>query len=351
MINIILLFLALIPAQASERILPPSVLLKEGYERVPYIRPTEAAPLPPPHSLSWPVEFQDAAHSVANSMAQFQPFGRPYFHGGCDLSVRANAALRSPIAGRLEAGHYSYSTRADGSLEKFWKPWPADGDDLYFEVAVVAESGIRFEFHHVDRDSLPAEIVQKLQSRDPRVGAGDLLGNTIYWPGNDYHHIHYNVIDPSGVRINPEFVSPLVPDATPPELRGAYAETPSGNVDFGNGKFSAAPSSFVLALLDRYDHSVYEHPVVLARLQFASGEKTEWDFRQTLTNSQGVFPSLWDYFVESFRTPNGRRIYTEGGYGTGQSVIRLKVPAGARGAFTIEVEDMSGNRRTLTGEI
>ena len=42
---------------------------------------------------------------------------------------------------------------------------------------------------------------------------------------------------------------------------------------------------------------------------------------------------------------------TEGGYGTGASLIRLKVPAAARGGFTIEVGDIAGNVSTLHGTI
>ena len=100
-------------------------------------------------------------------------------------------------------------------------PWPREGDDLYFEVAVVADSGVRYEFHHVDRASLPVGIATLLNAGGGRVEAGTLLGHAITWPDGDYHHIHYNLVLPSGTRINPEFVSPLLADHRAPEIADA----------------------------------------------------------------------------------------------------------------------------------
>ncbi|HXT01287.1 MAG TPA: hypothetical protein VN915_11470, partial [Elusimicrobiota bacterium] len=138
-------------SRADERVRPASVLLREGYKPAASFA-AEAAPasaaLPAEHSLSWPVRFQDAEHTLGNVMNQFQPFGDPYYHGGDDLRVDAGAGVSAPVAGRLEAGAYSYAARADGSLEKYWKPWPQTGDPTYFEVAVVSDEGLRYEFHH-----------------------------------------------------------------------------------------------------------------------------------------------------------------------------------------------------------
>lgn len=339
-------------AHADENIQSASALLQAGYDPAPIATAKAgSAELPPAHSIPWPVTFQDQAHTVANAMAQFQPFGQPYFHGGSDLRVRANAEVRSPVGGSLEAGHYGYSARFDGSMEKFWKPWPQRGNPTYFEVAVVTDEGVRYEFHHVNRNNLPAPIVAMLDQGGGRVEAGTLLGHAIHWMDGEYHHIHYNVILPGDVRVNPEHISPLLPDRLAPEIRGAFALLDSGPVEFGDGKFASRPKAFVLATLDRMDHSVYEHPVALARLRFDSGEESSWDFRQVLRTADGRFPGLWDYFVGTFHAPSGRVFRTEGGYGTGQSVIRIKVPEKASGPFTIELADIAGNQSLLRGEL
>jgi hypothetical protein len=346
----LLLQVFLAAAHADERIRPASVLLSEGYKPVAMIGASGAVTVPPAHALDWPVRFQDAAHTIGNSMAEFQPFGSPYYHGGDDLRVEAGADILAPVSGKLEAGAYSYAQHPDGSLEKFWKPWPQEGDPTYFEVAVVAGDGIRYEFHHTNRDTLPAAIVAKLDAGGASVSKGELLGRAITFPVSGYNHVHYNIILPDGTRVNPEYASALLPDHLAPEILHAFAVLPSGEVrSFGNGTFSNV-KEFVLHVLDKQDDNVYEHPPVYALLRFDAGPRALWDFRQTLTGPQGTFPPLWDFFLESVSSPDGD-FSTEGGYGTGASLIRLKVPDGAQGSFTIEVADMAGNVTSLHGSL
>lgn len=304
------------------------------------------------HTLPWPVQFQDAAHTLGNAMNEFQPFGSPYFHGGCDLRVAKRAQVVSPVAGKLEAGHYDYTNNPDGSMTKYFKPWPASGDSTYFEVAVVTPEGNRFEFHHMNRDRLPKAIVDLLNQGGAEVAAGTLLGEAIVWPGGDYHHIHYNVIDPHGVRINPEFVSPLIVDTQAPQVKDALAVFPGGRIQsFGTGTFQQAPQEFVVAVVDRKDGNSYEQPPVLAEVRFDSGAHAGWDFSAFLGRADGSWPPLWDFFKESIRSPSLGWIQTEGGYGLGTSLVRIPVPAGARGRFTLVLADMAGNQTTFFGQI
>ncbi|HPI39756.1 MAG TPA: hypothetical protein PLJ21_03075 [Pseudobdellovibrionaceae bacterium] len=346
---------------ANERIVPAEQLLQEGYKKIDTgldfsMGIQSKFPLevdfPLSHSLPWPVQFQDEQHSVANTMIQYQPFGTPYFHGGCDLRVKKNEKVYSPVAGKIEAGHYSYTTNADGHLIKYFKPWPQKGSALYFEVAVTTESGLRYEFHHMNRERLTEEIFQLLNRGGGPIPAGTLLGETITWPDGVYHHIHYNIILPSGARANPEYFSTLIPDQLPPYIEGAFAIFKNNKVqNFDKGVFQELPKEFVIAVKDKYDHSIYEHPISLARLTFLNGIQTEWDFRQFLINDLGQPPSLWDFFLDYLKTPDGITLSTSGGYGTGLSLIRLKIPSAALGKFQIKLEDMSGNQSMLYGEI
>ena len=90
-------------SHADERIRPTSVLLAEGYKPVAGVSVARETSLPPAHALSWPVRFQDPEHTLGNVMAQFQPFGDPYYHGGDDLRVDAGADISAPVDGMLEA--------------------------------------------------------------------------------------------------------------------------------------------------------------------------------------------------------------------------------------------------------
>lgn len=337
-------------ARANERTAPRAKLLSEGYVPVGNIKAADPAFPYSAHSLPWPIEFQDDSHTLGNVMAQYQPFGKPYFHGGIDIRTVGGKMTRTPVAGRLEAGHYSYSTNDDGSMEKFWKPWPQQGDSTYFEVAVVTDDGFRFEFHHINRSTLPRKIVDMLNAGGGRVEVGTEVGAAISWMGQDYDHIHYNIVAPSGVRINPEHASALLTDTMAPEISDAAVVSANGTVSsFGTGRLSEVPSAIVVAVQDHLDHNVYDHPPTFARLTFANGMQSSWDFTEKLTRADGSFPPLWDFFVNSVRIPGGRRLATTGGYGTGVSVIRLSVPAGAKGAFVLELGDQAGNVSRLTG--
>jgi hypothetical protein len=336
-------------AHADENIQPSWKLLAQGYRPVATMR-SSIDSIPAAHSLAWPVAFEDAQHTIGNSMVEFQPFGAPYYHGGCDLRTKAGEEIHAPVSGKLEAGHYGYDTNPDGSMTKYWMPWPQSGDATYFEVAVVADDGTRYELHHVDRSTLPDDIVAQLNTGGGRVTAGRLLGHVLEWPDGVYHHTHYNIVLPSGVRVNPEYASPLLPDSKAPEVLGLYALAGSSVADFGDGAIRGAVSEFVVDVVDHQDNNVYDHPPVFARLKFANGQETVWDFRVTLTGPDGKFPPLWNFFLESLRAPGGSR-ETEGGYGTGHSLVRLAVPKGASGPFTIELADIAGNTTRRSGTL
>ncbi|MGK5084713.1 hypothetical protein WDW37_15575 [Bdellovibrionota bacterium FG-1] len=360
-----LAFLALLcfsaPVLADERIEIPSFWLSRGYLRVQprgarvlALNGQDEHPTWPAHSLDWPVKFQDATHSIGNSMLEFQSYGDgPYFHGGCDLRVAAREAVRAPVAGKIEAGHYGYSNNPDGSMEKFWYPWPKEGDQTYFEVAVVTVDGYRFEFHHIDETKLSPEVLKILQDgQGGKISAGAWLGNTIVWPGGVYHHTHYNVITPSGVRLNPEYYSPLLDDHQKPQVEVILASFSGGDTqDFGRGEFKQAPEFFAVAVIDRQDGNVYDHPPVYAGIRFDSGQSFAWDFRERLQAPGGGWPSIWNFFVRMIRGPDGRHYRTEGGYGEGTSVLRIPVPQSARGKFTLEIGDQAGNAVEYFGRI
>lgn len=354
---IYLLLIFSIFSYANERVKPRDFWASHGYTEVisNTVSTFEAAPSWDAHSLSWPVTFQDVSHTIGNSMAEYQNYGDegPYFHGGCDLRVKRRAPLSTPISGRIEAGHYGYTNNPDGSMTKYWKPWPASGDTTYFEIAVISDDGYRFEFHHMDETQIAPEVLKSLRAGGGRVEAGAVLGNTIAWPGfSDYHHTHYNIISPSGVRLNPEYYSPLLTDNLKPEVKALLASmTNEKTMLFGDGVFHETPKFFAVVVLDRQNLNTYTQPPVFAGIEFKSGEKYVWDFRERLLGPNGIFPNLWSFFIDSIKGPSGQRYETSGGYGEGQSVIRIPVPEGAKGNFTIKIGDQMGNYTTFEGRI
>lgn len=312
--------------------------------------PAVAAPLP------WPVKFEDPKHSMGNVMAQYQEYSdnRPYFHGGCDLRTKAGEEIRTPVAGKLAAGHYGYEVNADGSLQKDYAEWPAKGDRMYFELSVTADDGTRYEFHHVDRDALPAPIVEALNRGNARVEAGTLIGRVIYWSargadGTNYHHTHYNVIREDGLHLNPESVSEPIADTTAPEIVDVLALRDNGkSVRVQEGtRLDFVPKEIIVATTDTKDDDVYVHMPVVTKLEFEDTKRKAWDFRYGLATVNELFPDIRKVFARAVKTPEGKTLTTEGNYGENFFLVRLAMPLEAQGPFTITVEDQAGNRRAV----
>jgi hypothetical protein len=152
--------------------------------------------------------------------------------------------------------------------------------------------------------------------------------------------------------VNPEYVSQVLEDTIPPTVQDILAVRADGRAtSFGDGRFTFVPKKFVVAVLDKRDAGPYENPPTTALLWFQSGAVTGWDFSKFLANADGSFPGLWNFFLPSIRTIEGREYETSGGYGTGLSLVQLPVPAGAQGPFVIEVRDAAGNAQRSRGSI
>lgn len=161
----------------------------------------------------WPVHFESPSATIAQSFVQRQDFGGQYYHGGCESRAKSGSAVIAPIRGRLEGGYYSYERHADRIAKiKLWRPW--DGKpyaDLYFELAVIDSLGYRYELHHVDPMTLPASTLKllndslnpalRLRSWKPECKSAASYAR----PNIGYHHIHFNIIAPNGLQMNPEY--------------------------------------------------------------------------------------------------------------------------------------------------
>jgi hypothetical protein len=153
--------------------------------------------------LKWPFELPYAKSRIGNNFVQFQPYDKPGYHMGDDMLLEPGSWALAPVDGLVEAGHYAYTDLPNGDRIKQWIAWPGTGDDNYFEVAVIDSNGTRFELHHVDRRSMPNEVIAALK-KSGSVKAGQRLGKVVPWPTRfHYVHVHLNVFSSMGVAINP----------------------------------------------------------------------------------------------------------------------------------------------------
>ena len=302
------------------------------------------------HGMPWPVAFQDATHTIGNSMAQYQEYGdgEPYWHGGDDLRTARKAWVTAPTGGKLYGGHYSYVNNDDGSAVKHMLPWPQVGRAMYFEINITTEDGNRLEFHHVDRNTLTPEVIELLNRGGGPIAAGARLGQVIEWPmekpmGETYHHIHYNIITSEEKELNPEWFSPLVPDTTAPRIQGVYGRYGQRFEKITeNTVLTRRPDELIVASSDQKDGNAYIQPTDYVALVSNNQTTVLWDLRERLLTPAGTYPAIRQSFQETMRTSE-RTIRTQGNYNNDFFLMRLNVPATARAGVELLLKDQAGN--------
>jgi hypothetical protein len=217
----------------------------------------------------------------------------------------------------------------------------------YFEVAVIDEYGYRYEFHHVDSENLPEVVLEKLRSGQP-VEAGSVVGFVKGFhskvKGADYHHIHYNVVSPGGVRMNPEWLSELLDDSIAPSLVGLFAKHPDGSyreVQPGQ-RLNFLPAGFLVNAFDQKDDQFYIHQPHFMALEYEGRQVFAWDFEYALWQPNDERPKIFDFFQEKFKLQE-QTIYTEGDYDKFNFFNRLDPPLLGPGRVVVKIRDLSGN--------
>jgi len=320
----------------------------------------------PPLGTLWPVHFESPAATVAQSFVQHQDFGGQYYHGGCDLRAKNASVVLAPVRGKLEGGYYSYDRKPDGSKTKLWRPW--DGKpyaDLYFELAVINEQGYRYELHHVDATTLPASTVKLLNDGlnpslpPPMVEAGMEIGRVVRWPDGIYHHIHFNIVAPNGLYMNPEYYTVRnneAPDHVAPSIQGVYGVSADGKVIVitEGARVPTPVREFVVATVDTREQNQYvQSPTQIVALfgsQNGQPVASGYDWLKGLIGaipSKAVWPDIRQTFMPQLRLPNGKTLVNFGNYGKGIFLFRLPVPAQFRGPFQVRVGDTYGNVSAL----
>jgi hypothetical protein len=158
---------------------------------------------------AWPFDLD----TIGWTMQSYQNYGSPYFHHGTDMMKMWGTEVYNRSGGQVI------------NIENYNPGW-----DLYWEVAVLDPDGYIWQYHHIQRDTIPQAVLDKYQEylADPINGgfipADTHIGNIIEWPvwsfGKQFNHIHLNILAAGGVFVNSfEFHNPL-PDTVSPEIQG-----------------------------------------------------------------------------------------------------------------------------------
>lgn len=150
---------------------------------------TEATPTRHP----WPVTLSSIGHTTAS----YQNYGgSPYFHHGLDIRAEAGSDVIASVGGKVV------------NIENY-----VAGDPAYWEIAILDAEGFLWQYHHVERSSIPQAIFEAKTSGRP-IADGTKIGEVYYWSvttyGERYHHIHLNILGAGDAYLNPfDFLTTL----------------------------------------------------------------------------------------------------------------------------------------------
>jgi len=153
----------------------------------------------PRQTYAWPFE----ALSIGHTMSSYQNYGGdPYFHHGLDIRGDADLDVLASAGGKVV------------NIENYFPGSPA-----YWEVAILDDQGFLWQYHHIERRSIPEEVWEAYRNKTS-IAQGTKLGEIYYWSvvtyGERYHHVHLNILDADGNYLNPfSFLEDLGDQQTP----------------------------------------------------------------------------------------------------------------------------------------
>ncbi len=323
----------------------------------------------PPTIYPWPMEQLRGNQSYSSNFGQYQWLGARYFHAGLDILAVPGQPLWSPVSGKIEGGYYSYKDEAHGHyyLNKTWvplytvleNPGPHAVNDFQFEVALITPEGWRLEFHHVDPKTLPQHIVSAILKNET-VEAGALLGFVKFLDvtefGVPYTHIHYNVVSPEGVHLNPQAFAPKVADTTPPKIHMVLAG-PLGRCTSGVGDTYKVISpnnpliderELLVKASDHMDENSIPQALTKLRAEFVGHPSVELDFSWSLLDHANQPIEVHTVFHKQFCVAAGSdRPFPMLGSTISDFYYRIPIPSGYNGHIKITVGDFAGNETPL----
>lgn len=344
-------------AYTTELRMTKSQALARGFKPRPIDKNRPAQIALAPNSLPWPVEFIDSRHTIGNSMPQYQNYSNEaYYHEGADLRVARSKEIIAPTDGFLQGDYYTYVTDQNtGEDKKFTKPITEGGDDLYFEITLKTSEGYLLEFHHVNPEQLPKPIHELVLRGGGNVRQGEILGVAAVWPnsrlGERYDHIHYNLISPNGIYMNPEFFSAALADRSAPLIKNIFAIYKDKKIEVINQKLKGIPAELIISAIDMKGENIYPLPPVAVEATWSVNQKVGWDFSQLLLNTIGKFPDIREVYARNLKLTDGRSFTTKGDYSNTVFLFRLKIPPAATGPIILSVRDSSANETKISLDV
>jgi len=323
------------------------------------------------HSLEWPAPISSNENKIGPILHQYQSFGEVYFHEGVDILVPADQNIFTPVGGLIDAGYYAYKTLSNGLSQKTYlsirninreDKEPKLWGERYFEVSVTDADGLRFEIHHINRNSLNNELLNLIYT-NASVPLGFNIGSVIEWPtkvrGVDYSHIHYSILNSLGQHLNPFWHSTKIPDSVPPTVSTVYASVAQACPANGLRQLKSISQ---LTEFDEVTHLVFQshdllgensfpHPPTSLKATFENGFEYSFDYSTALfTNPLNSF-NLDELYVGKFCIGAPDFPFVIPGSENFKFYVQIPVPKKFHGTVEVLISDFSKNTTELQVEL
>ena len=272
------------------------------------------------------------------NMQSYQNYGgTPYFHHGIDMMAVNGTDVFNRSGGQVV------------NVENY-----QPGNDLYWEVAVLDPQGYIWQYHHIDKNTIPQAIKNAFAAyqANPTTGGfiapNTYIGDIVYWTvtsfGYRFNHIHLNILAAGGVYVNPmEFHTPLADTSAP--LIQAIGLLKNNTVQTGN-TITPAYGLYVRSK-DLIVSTVYYLPPYKAVASVDGGQPfTVWEF-VNLPGGASDTAYLADYYVvpPTCGDYSCREYYIDLGFTTaGQRAL-----PNVNGSHTVNVTVYDYNGNTASG--
>ncbi|MBI4405856.1 MAG: M23 family metallopeptidase [Deltaproteobacteria bacterium] len=271
----------------------------------------------------WPVSVLSIGHTIAS----YQKYvGSAYFHHGIDIRADAGSPVIASAGGKVI------------NIENY-----VPGNPAYWEIAILDAEGFIWQYHHVDRSSIPAAI-QDAFKKGLAIPTGAKLGEVYYWPevtfGERFHHIHLNILGAQKSYLNGFAFLESLDDKVGPQIH-EIALVQNGKKVKGNSV--SGPYTMAAELSDLILHDKFIVPPHVISFSINGGKKqTVWRF-DNLPGGSSNTKYIHDFYLAS---------ETCGDYDCRKLVVNLgfskdgPVSFPTAGSHQIEVtaEDYEGNK-------
>jgi hypothetical protein len=276
----------------------------------------------------WPVNVL----SIGHTNASYQVYGllsSAYFHHGLDIRANAGSAVLASTGGKVV------------NIENY-----VLGNPAYWEIAILDDEGFLWQYHHVDRSSIP-ECVFVAFKNGSRIEQGTKIGEVFYWEietfGERYHHIHLNVLGKGKNYLSPFAFLEKLPDTQGPTF-GEIALT-QGNKKISGSTVSGS-YSVMAELKDLILHERFIVPPHEIIIRIDNGlPQTVWKFDSLPGGSSE------EKYVHELYIPG----VTCGNYSCRKPIVNLGFSKEGKAVFPqssgnheveVEIRDYNGNGAT-----